>query len=315
MDPNAPQGFPMQAGYPVPVSQSPPGQQFPYYPNPIPSYPPQKPPTPSHPQQQHPFGAMPMQPGGHMMPTGFPQQPSAAPHPNFPTQFAHSAVPTTMAQFLPPQATSSAAYPPNTAAAAPQNMASMPANNMGPGQPQKPASSATASPAPPQPSAQAPSTAARDKARVATLLDINSMLLQEVLNLQSAGKAGVPQPAQQGSQEGHPSPAADQAGDVAKGQGQKPSQEYIDCMRRLQYNLAYLATFADRSKKTGSAPPSAPAIMSPPPHLTSMNEIYQRLAELFPRAAPGASGASQPSPQAGQGNGRPSPSPATDPAA
>lgn len=76
MDPNAPQGFPMQTGYPVPVSQSPPGQQFPYYPNPIPSYPPQKPPTPSHPQQQHPFGAMPMQPGGPMMPAGFPQQPS-----------------------------------------------------------------------------------------------------------------------------------------------------------------------------------------------------------------------------------------------
>lgn len=74
MDPNA-TGFSMlqqqQQHFPV-TSQSP--QQFPYYPNAIPSYPQQK--APSHLPQQHSFGAMPMQagaPGGAMMPAGFPQ--------------------------------------------------------------------------------------------------------------------------------------------------------------------------------------------------------------------------------------------------
>lgn len=85
MDPNA-TGYPAlqqqqqhNAGYPV-TTQSPHGQQFPFYPNAMPtsSFPQSKTPVQqSH--QQHSFGPVPLQsggPGGAMMPSGFPQQPS-----------------------------------------------------------------------------------------------------------------------------------------------------------------------------------------------------------------------------------------------
>ena len=84
--------------------------------------------------------------------------------------------------------------------------------------------------------------AAREKARVTTLLDINSALLQEVINLQATGKAGSAS-----NTDANPS---DQAADPSKA-GQKPSPEYMECMRRLQANLGYLATIADRAKKSG----------------------------------------------------------------
>jgi hypothetical protein len=86
MDPNA-TGYPAlqqqqqhNAGYPV-TTQSPHGQQFPFYPNAMPtssSFPQSKTPV-QQPHQQHSFGPVPLQsagPGGAMMPSGFPQQPS-----------------------------------------------------------------------------------------------------------------------------------------------------------------------------------------------------------------------------------------------
>jgi hypothetical protein len=133
------------------------------------------------------------------------------------------------------------------------------------------------------------------------------MLLQEVVNLQAAGKAGAP-PQQQGSQESNPSPGSDQSANPA----QKPSPEYIECMRRLQANLAYLATIADRAKKSGGVPPPAPAIMTPPPNVPSMVEVYNKLNELFPRPNKGGIGTPQQSPQGLPGNGKPSPSPAAE---
>ncbi|KAE8351198.1 hypothetical protein BDV28DRAFT_137611 [Aspergillus coremiiformis] len=321
MDPNA-TGFPMlqqqqqqhqqhqqhhqqhATGFPV-TSQSP---QYPYYPNAIPAYPQQK--TLAH-LPQHSFGAMPMQPGapgGAMMPSGFPQH-SAPPHANFSAPFAQPPIPATMSQFMPPQTVvttnPTASVPATTAPSFPQNMASISANNMVPAQPPRPAPPQNPQLAPAPPATPSPATV-REKARVAVLLDINSMLLQEVVNLQAAGKAGGP-PAQ--PQDANPS--SDQAPDAAKGPTQKPSQEYIDCMRRLQANLAYLATIADRAKKSGGVPPATPGIMTPPPHMPSMNEMYRKLAELFPRTAPGTTGTPQPSPQI-QGNGKPSPSPATE---
>lgn len=160
---------------------------------------------------------------------------------------------------------------------------------------------------PQQTAAQSGAAAAREKARVAVLLEINSMLLQEVMNLQAAGKAGAP-PQQQGSQESNPSPGSDQGASPA----QKPNPEYIECMRRLQANLAYLATIADRAKKSGGVPPPAPAIMTPPPNMPSMGEIYNKLNELFPRPSKGGIGTPQPSPQGLPGNGKPSPSPAAE---
>ncbi|RAL12560.1 uncharacterized protein BO97DRAFT_59621 [Aspergillus homomorphus CBS 101889] len=314
MDSNPP-GFPtaMQqtAAFPV-TTQSP--QQFPYYPNAMPSFPQPKNTPPSHmtPQQQqlpHSFNAMPLQagPGGAMMPSGFPQHSQAGPHANFTAPFAQPPVPTSMGQFIPPQATSAAAVPGTAAQSFSSNMASISANNMISAQQPRPT---------PQPNSvpnsssapQSPAAAAREKARVSILLEINSMLLQEVMNLQAAGKAGVP-PTQQGSQESNPSPTSEQTPDKS---AQRPSPEYVECMRRLQANLGYLATVADRAKKSGGVAPSAPAILTPPPNMPSMNEVYNRLSELFPRSAQGSIGTSQPSHQALQGNGRPSPSHATE---
>lgn len=202
-----------------------------------------------------------------------------------------------------------------------------PANNMFPNQQQRPQQQPNQAQAPAQPSAAQAQATARDKARVATLLDINSALLQEVVNLQAAGKAGMPaqaasQPSSAQDQNASPSSSTEQsnnANDASKGQ-QKPSQEYIECMRRLQANLAYLATIADRAKKSGGVPPSAPAIMTPPPSLPSMNEMYAKLNELFPGAAKGPISQQQqqqqqqkPGQQAAmQGNGGPSPAPAGD---
>ncbi|KAI9932629.1 hypothetical protein ASPWEDRAFT_166284 [Aspergillus wentii DTO 134E9] len=317
MDPNA-TGYPAlqqqqhHTGYPV-TTQSPHGQ-LPFYPNPMPPFPQSKTPSQQQ-QQQHSFGAVPMQqpggPGGAMMPSGFPQHPSG-PHANFSAPpFAQPPVPTTMSQFLPPQGTSTSSIPTTAAHAFPQNMASVSANNMLPAQqrpvqlqqPPQPQPQAQPQPNPAQAEPQGPA-AAREKARVATLLDINSMLLEEVVNLRAAGKAGGPPVPQDGS------PAADP--EAAKGPVQKPSPEYIECMRRLQANLAYLATIADRAKKSGGVPPPGPAIMTPPPNMSSMNEIYSKLNELFPRTAKSAAGTPQPSPQGMQGNGNPSPSPAAE---
>lgn len=163
--------------------------------------------------------------------------------------------------------------------------------------------------------------AAREKARVSVLLDINSMLLQEVVNLQTAGKAGAaPQqpPGSHDNNNNNPSPGSDQGASSDGSSKGKPSPEYIECMRRLQANLAYLATIADRAKKSGGVPPQAPAIMTPPPNLPSLVEVYSKLNELFPRLARSGSGGGgvgtppQPSPQSSHGNGKPSPSPAVE---
>jgi hypothetical protein len=143
-------------------------------------------------------------------------------------------------------------------------------------------------------SAQSQAATAREKERVSVLLEINSMLLQEAVNLQSSGKAGGP-PAQ-AAQDSNPSPTSESNAD----KNAQRSPEYMNCMRRLQVNLAYLATVADKGKKGGVVPP-APAIMTPPPNLPAIAELYTKLNELFPRAANTA-----------QGNGGPSPSPTAE---
>ena len=133
-----------------------------------------------------------------------------------------------------------------------------------------------------------PQSAARERARVTVLLEINSFLLQEVISLQSQGKAGsTPAPAQQSptSPTSATDPTLSNSPDPSKAAQNKPaSQEYADCMRRLQVNLAYLASLADAKKKaTGSIPPH-PAIMAPPRHLLSVTELYKKLNMLFPEA-------------------------------
>ncbi|KAL2832792.1 hypothetical protein BJY01DRAFT_225686 [Aspergillus pseudoustus] len=280
MDPNAP-GYPMQhnPGYPVP-SQGNVQQQFPYYPNQM-SFPQSNPPS------QPSFAAVPMQPGGAMMPSGFPQQ-SPGPHGNFSSPLTQP--PVTGA--FPQPTTSTISTPSTQALSFPQNMASGSAKNVVSSQQQIPAQQAAPHNAPQ--SAQSQAVTAREKERVAVLLEINSLLLQEAINLQSSGKTGGP-PAQ-ASQDSNPSPTSESNAD----KNAQRSPEYMNCMRRLQVNLAYLATVADKGKKGGVVPP-APAIMTPPPNLPAIAELYNKLNELFPRAA-----------NAAQGNGGPSPSPTAD---
>ncbi|KAJ9202699.1 hypothetical protein DTO027B6_9021 [Paecilomyces variotii] len=302
------------AGYPVP-SQSPNSHQVPFYANPA-AYSQIKAPQ-GHPMQQqpqqHPFGAVQLQttgPAGAMMPAGIPQQISG-PHANFPTvsapsPYTPSTVPATPSQSSQPRTVSG--LPASTAQGTPPNMAAVSTpNNMFAGQ-QRPVQqpSPTAASSPQSAAAQA-QVAARDRARVHLLLDINSALLQEVVSLQAAGKAGLPPTQPQNSE----SPNQGSENDAQKGQATKPSQEYIDCMRRLQANLAYLASITDKAKKAAGVLPSAPAIMTPPPSLPSLNNMYAQLAELFPGASTAQQQQQQQQQKHGyrlsQGNGGPSP--------
>ena len=142
---------------------------------------------------------------------------------------------------------------------------------------------------------QSSQSVAREKARVSVLLEINSYLLQEVVSLQAQGKAGAPPtslPPQSPTKEtaaGSPASATDPSNplnnspiDPTKPLGAKPpSQEYIECMRRLQANLAYLAAIADAKKKAAGSIPATPAIMVPPSHLPDVRELYKKLNGLF----------------------------------
>lgn len=71
----------------------------------------------------------------------------------------------------------------------------------------------------PLPTQQSVETAARDQERVTLLLEINQLLLQEIVNLQEAGKGGdVQSPAKTGD---------------GNGEKDKPtaSQEYVEYVR------------------------------------------------------------------------------------
>ena len=145
-----------------------------------------------------------------------------------------------------------------------------------------------------------PHAAARERSRVSVLLDINTQLLMEVVSLQAQGKAGnqsnpgQPPPTSPVSATDPNSALNNSPGDPPKSAGgsnpsKPPSQEYADCMRRLQANLSYLAAIADAKKKVNGALPPGPAIMFPPPHLTQVQDLYKRLNELFPEASQSAS--------------------------
>ncbi|GME27390.1 hypothetical protein BKCO1_3700057 [Neofusicoccum parvum] len=131
------------------------------------------------------------------------------------------------------------------------------------GQPQKPMAATPASPGQLQ----------REKEQVTLLLEINRELLQEVLRLQEQGKGGMmnaqPAPGQDGNKEG----------DAAK---KVASKEYIDCMRRLQANLSYLASFADHTQNPHKPVPPGPAIMTIPASPQALAEMYTKLGTLFP---------------------------------
>lgn len=146
-----------------------------------------------------------------------------------------------------------------------------------------------------------PQSAARERARVSVLLEINTLLLQEVVSLQAQGKAGAT--ANQGQQSPtSPTSATDPTNVLSNSPGEPPksaggpgsttskpaSQEFVDCMKRLQANLSYLAAIADAKKKVNGAIPPGPAILAPPTHLTPVHDLYRKLNALFPEASQSA---------------------------
>jgi hypothetical protein len=125
----------------------------------------------------------------------------------------------------------------------------------------------TANTAQPPTTGAGPSQAEIDKQRVTLLLEINSHLLELIQTLQQAGKGGdVQSPA-------NPSEPAEQ---------KKPSREYVEPLRRMQANLAYLASLAERHQKPGAQAPPWPQVMTAPPGDEKLSAMYARLQSLFP---------------------------------
>ncbi|RPA92440.1 hypothetical protein L873DRAFT_1709977, partial [Choiromyces venosus 120613-1] len=102
-----------------------------------------------------------------------------------------------------------------------------------------------------------------DKSRVTLILQINTELLRETINLQANGKGT-------GGEE-----------------NKTPDKGYIECMRRLQCNLAYLAAIADRSHKPASQIPPSPTILLAPPGMPVLERMYKDLQGLYPGVKPG----------------------------
>ncbi|MCJ1244855.1 hypothetical protein MMC30_002056 [Trapelia coarctata] len=159
-------------------------------------------------------------------------------------------------------------------------------------QQQRPLSSSSQTPQ--KPILQPPLSPASQKLetqRVTALLEINRVLLYEMTQLQAAGRFGplYGQP----QQPGQASPGGGEGdGEAAKAKGPVQSREYIECMRRLQSNLAYLAFTADRAYKPADQIPRFPAIMEPPTSvpgnmisdesMAELNTMYEKMKELFP---------------------------------
>ena len=127
----------------------------------------------------------------------------------------------------------------------------------------------------------------------------------EVMDLQSTGKInmpGQPSPPSQSPDAAKPqtptdaaaTPKAQQNPQQAAAQMKAVNKDYLEYMRRLQANLAYLASIADKAHKPWNAIPQFPAILEPPPPLgeaedggekaekKSIRQLYGRLKELWP---------------------------------
>jgi len=123
------------------------------------------------------------------------------------------------------------------------------------------ANAATASP-------QSPGAQSRENQRIELLFEINVDLLQEVNTLQAQGKGGATSPQQAMQMK-------------AQGMDDKmASDEFIQCMRRIQANLAYLAPRVD-TQQISKAPPG-PAHMAAPPHMPQLQKKYDQLKEMLP---------------------------------
>ena len=159
------------------------------------------------------------------------------------------------------------------------------------------ANAAVASPKTPQ----SPGMQSREQQRIALLLSINIELLAEVNRLQQLGQGGAinPQQAQQLKNAGQNDKMA--------------SEDYIQCLRRVQANLAYMMPKAQQGQHNESKVPPGPAHMTAPSHLPELKEKYDQLKELFPdwqgldhrlsQSAGGNSGSPRPNSQTGNANG------------
>ncbi|KAK6507361.1 hypothetical protein TWF481_005798 [Arthrobotrys musiformis] len=117
-----------------------------------------------------------------------------------------------------------------------------------------------------------------EKSRVSLLLEINTELLKESLNLQATKAAA--------------SAAPDTTEDM-----KALEKSYNECLQRLKVNLAYLAAMADRRAST----PAAPALLVPPSNIPSLIEPYKKLQALFPGIS--SAMAAVPNPQTGHARG------------
>jgi hypothetical protein len=122
-------------------------------------------------------------------------------------------------------------------------------------------SSATGSPNAPQ----SPGTQAREQKRVDLLLEINIELLQEINTLQAQGRGGAMNPQHQLQLR------------QLNMDDSMAAEEYIQCLRRVQANLAYLAPRAD-AQQAMKAPPG-PAHMTPPAHMPQLHGTERWLAK------------------------------------
>ncbi len=148
-----------------------------------------------------------------------------------------------------------------------------------------------ASPATPQ----SPGSRTLEQQRVVLLLSINSDLLDEANRLQAQGSGGA-------TSEKHQQMLQQTGQD-----GKYATPEYMQCMRYVQANIAYLAPKAQQQPGMKTQP--GPAYMRPPPQMPQLREKYEQLRELFPgwQGMEHRMSASAASPvanaQAGQANG------------
>ncbi|KAJ9138816.1 cyc8-general repressor of transcription [Pleurostoma richardsiae] len=210
-----------------------------------------------------PMNAAGMAPQQQMMPRMHPSQQNAAamgmstpqrpfggsqgtPTSSMPSQQGHVSTPQNAAG-TPQSAASAQAQPPSTNITTPQTP-TFPSTG------QMPNGNGTSASTP-----LSPGTESREKERFALLLEINQELLCESILLQNTHEELKKEHAAVNSD-------GAAAGDKEKEMTEEEKlvhQDYVQCLRRLQANLSYLALLAD--KKNPVQVPPCPAYLSPPP--------------------------------------------------
>ncbi|CAJ0549112.1 Ff.00g027250.m01.CDS01 [Fusarium sp. VM40] len=163
-----------------------------------------------------------------------------------------------------------------------------------------------------------PGTEARDKERFSLLLDINHELLYESIQIQATQQ----ELKKENAAAGNPSDKKQTEEET------QLQQDYLQCMRRLQGNLSYMAALADRKPEV-KVPPCPTYLSAPPLHLSaklrapalggpegsennidpvtdreernnSIRDLYSRLQAAFPGFDPSKEPAYRMNTQAGQ---------------